>query len=202
VARFIVEPPVSAVILAGLITVDYLKKEEDKPLLLTGESTPTIKASSINKTIDLEVELKEKKISKGAKKDIEELFEMTSFDQKIFTTQYKKKIKQYHPDSPNGSESLFKEFRKLSEEIRWKWFIDCKNFDSEDKRKFELQEFPELRHYSYLYVPKYKTNQMISTIKVIKPASCLDDFYYCRDMKTKNIVELTEQDLATHDIQN
>jgi hypothetical protein len=202
VARFVVEPPVSAVILAGLITVDYLKKEEDKPLYLVGDSTQSIKITSIEKTVDLEIELKDKKISKGAKKDIEELFEMNCFDEKLFINQYKKKIKQYHPDSPDGSESLFKEFKKLSEEIRWKWFIDMENLDPEDKRKFELQDFPELRHYSYLYIPKYKTNQRVGIIKIIKPASCADDLYYCRDMETKKIVELTEQELATHDIQN
>jgi hypothetical protein len=196
--------PLFGVSLIVLVTYDYLKKDEYIPSLLTGDSEPTIKLTSGNKTIDLEIELIEKRISKGAKKDIEELFEMTCFDKEIFISQYKKKVKQFHPDSTNGSDSLFLEFKKLAEEIRWKWFIDMKNLDSDDKRKFELQEFPELRHYSYLYAqnPKYSTNKVVGTIRIIKPASCADDLYYCRDMETKNIVELTEQELATHDIQN
>jgi hypothetical protein len=190
---------VSAVILAGLITVDYLKKDEDVPLLLTGESNPIVKTNSINKTIDLGVELKEERITLGAKQDIEQLLGLTCFDQKILNQQYKKRIKEVHPDKPEGSKTLFDEIQKLMEEIQWTWFTDCKNLNEEDKQKFELMTNPSLRAKSYLFNPKYGNGEMVGSIKVISMASCADDFYYCRDTASDMVVKLTEEELATHD---
>jgi hypothetical protein len=200
VARFVMEPPISAVILAGLVTVDYLKKEEDKPLYLVGDLPTEVKSKSIERIVDLEIEVKDKKISKGAKQDIEQLLGLTKFDQKLFCSQYKRKLAEFHPDRQGGNEFLFKEIQQLAEEIRWTWFIDYKNLNNEDKQKYELMTNPILRVKSYLYQPKYFTNQMVGVIKVIIIASCLDDLYYCRNMQTGDIVELTEQELATYEI--
>jgi hypothetical protein len=198
--RFIVEPPISAVILAGLITVDYLRKEEENPLFLTGDSEPTNKAISVSKTIDLEVELKEERIPLGTKQDIEQLLGITRFDQKTLLQQYRKRIKEVHPDKPEGSESLFNEIQKIVEEIRWTWFIDYKNLDEEDKQKFELMTNPSLRAKSYLFNPKYRNSQMVGNIKIISMASCADDYYRCRDLTNDNIVFLTEEAVAKYEV--
>jgi hypothetical protein len=200
VARFVVEPPVSAVILAGLITVDYLKKEDDKPKYLVGDSIQSTKTTAIEQTVDLEIELKEKRISKGAKQDIEQLLGLTEFDQKLLNSQYKKRLIEFHPDRQGGNEFLFKEIQQLAEEIRWTWFIDYKNLTEDDKQKYELMTNPVLRAKSYLYQPKYMNGETVGIIKVISIASCLDDLYYCRNMQTGEIIELTEQELATYEI--
>jgi hypothetical protein len=202
VTKFIVEPPVSVVILVGVITYDYLKKEETKPLLLTGDSEPFTNTQTnpkANKIVDLELELEKETISLGAKRDIEDLLGLSYFDQETLSHQYRKKIKEVHPDLPVGSESLFSEIQKLMEEIRWKWFVDYNNLNEEDKQKFESLTHPSLRAKSYLFCPKYRNSEMVGGMKVISMASCLDDHYRCRDTTNNNIVFLTEKELAQYE---
>lgn len=196
VAKFVVEPPVSAVILAGLITVDYLKKDGEKNLL-TGIEFEPIKSDS-NIIVDLNKEYAEKRISKGAKFDIEQLLGLSVFDFNTFRNQCRKKKRQYHPDSSLGNKFIFNEFEKLIEEIRWTWFVDYKNLSEEDKQQYELMTNPVLRSKSYLYVPKYSNSQLIGGIKVINTASCADDIYYCRNIETNEIIELTEDALSNY----
>lgn len=200
VTRFVVEPPVSVVILAGLITVDYLKKEEEKPLLLVGNNELIPNITTGKNIIDLAIEVEEKRLSKGAKQDIEQLLGLDKFDQSLFFSQYKKKLKEFHPDRQGGNEYLFKEVQQLAEEIRWTWFIDYKNLNEEDKQKYELMTNPAMRVKSYLYQPKYINGEQVGIIKIINIASCSDDVYYCRNLQTGEIVELTEQELMSYEI--
>lgn len=197
-----VAPPVCFVVLIGVEIYTDLKKEEEKPLLLAGDGESVINIAvdtKINKIIDLEQELLNENISLGAKRDIQYLLGLTCFDQKTLIQQYRRRIKEVHPDRLDGSETLFLEIQKLMEEIRWKWFIDYNNLNEEDKSKFESLTHPSLRAKSYLFCPRYGNGEMVGSIKVISMASCADDVYRCRDTTTNNIVFLTEEELAKHE---
>lgn len=193
--KFVGEPAVCFVALVGVVVVDKIREESTPQLQPHKEE---INSCEEEVWVDLELEFTNGNITIGAKEDIKDLFGLSKFNYKIFKDKYRLACLSSHPDQNNGNDFLFNEVIKLSEEIKWKWFYNFEELDSDLKVKYESMDFPELRTTSYKHKPNSKFSNgcvLNDKFKIICVSPEILNAYYCKDIHSGEYLNLLESEL-------